>query len=233
MQVVIARDRNDGNNADLDEVALPLALVAHEMRNPLAAIEMCLLAFERRMQANASLSAEAWPFVDRLRRNTRLLTRLTNDLLTASGSRELAETLQRRPTDLVSIVAHVLSAVPEGAGVSFMDRPSGPAVVHADDDRISQVVSNLVRNGLEHGRGPVTVSLRPAPGGWHLIVENDGDVPAELRDRLFEPFVRGRTRGRGLGLGLFLVRRFVEAHGGSIAFHCQSGRVAFVVFLPA
>jgi len=229
---VIARDRDDGNNADLDELALPLALVAHEMRNPLAAIETCLMAFERRMQANYSLSAEARPFVDRLRRNTRLLTRLTNDLLAASGSREIADTLQRRPTDLVSIVAQVLSSLPEGAGVSFVDRPSGRAELHADDDRISQVVSNLVRNGLEHGQGPVTVNLRPAPGGWHLIVENDGDVPSALRERLFEPFVRGRTRGQGLGLGLFLVRRLVEAHGGSIAFHHQSGRVAFIVFLP-
>jgi len=231
---VIARDRDDANDADLDEVALPLAMVAHEMRNPLAAIELCLLAFERRMQTNESLSAEARPFVDRLRRNTRLLTRLTNDLLAASGSKELADTLQRRPTDLVSIVAQVLSSLPENAGVSFVDRPSGPAEVHADDDRISQVVSNLVRNGLEHGHGPVTVKLRPAPGGWHLTVENDGDdVPPSLRERLFEPFVRGRTGGQGLGLGLFLVRRLVEAHGGSIAFHHQSGRVAFIVFLPA
>jgi two-component system sensor histidine kinase/response regulator len=230
---VIARNRDDGNNADLDEVALPLALVAHEMRNPLAAIETCLLAFERRMHTNESLSAEARPFLDRLRRNTRLLTRLTNDLLAASGSRELADTLQRRPTDLVSIVAQVLSSLPESASVSFVDRPSGPAEVHADDDRIVQVVSNLVRNGLEHGKGPVTVNLRPAPGGWQLTVENDGDVPPALRERLFEPFVRGRTSGQGLGLGLFLVRRLVEAHGGSIVFHTQAGRVGFIVFLPA
>jgi len=111
--------------------------------------------------------------------------------------------------------------------------PAAPVPLACDVDRIGQVVWKLVRNGIEHGRGgTVDVAVSVDPGGCTLIVENDGTLAPGVRAHLFEPFVRGETTGRGLGLGLYLVRRFVEAHGGAVAVEGGGERVRVAAFLP-
>jgi two-component system sensor histidine kinase/response regulator len=229
---VTADEAPGDSNTNFGDAILALAAVAHEMRGPLAAIETCTAAFQLKLQGREDLARDAQRFFDRLRRNTKVLARMVNDLLAVGNAQGISETLQRKPVDLVSIVSHAIAAAPSGATVRFVERPSGSAVVAGDEDRIGQVVSNLIRNAIEHGTGWVEVQLFQNPAGWTLVVDNAGEIAPELQGRLFEPFVRGRSGGQGLGLGLHLVRRLVEAHGGTVTCRSTDGRVSFVVFLP-
>ena len=227
-----AQEAPGDSDSDLGDAILALASVAHEMRGPLAAIETCTAAFELKLQGREEIARDARRFFDRLRRNTKVLARMVNDLLAVGNAQGISETLQRKPADLVSIVSQAISATPAGATVRFVDRPPGSAVIAGDEDRIGQVVTNLIRNAIEHGTDWVDVQLFQSPSGWTLVVENAGEIAPALQERLFEPFVRGRTGGQGLGLGLHLVRRLVEVHGGTVVCRSAGGRVSFVVFLP-
>lgn len=229
---VTDREADGANSSTLDEAVLALASVAHEMRGPLAAIEACTGAFELKLQGRDEIARDAQRFFERLRRNTKILARMVSDLLAAGSAQGIAATLERKAVDLGAIVTQTLAAAPPGAQVRFAGRPPGPAVIAADEARVGQIVSNLIRNGVEHGSGPVDVHLLPSPAGWKLIVENPGEIPPELQGHLFEPFVHGRRGGQGLGLGLHVVRCLVEAHGGSVMCQASGGRVSFVVFLP-
>jgi NtrC-family two-component system sensor histidine kinase KinB len=105
-----------------------------------------------------------------------------------------------------------------------------PAAARArfDPMRVEQVLTNLIGNALKHGRpgGVIRVSSRaienaPAAGGPFVevaVIDDGPGIPAEDRERIFEPYVRGGGGGRagGLGLGLAICRRIVEAHGGAI-----------------
>ena len=227
-----AHEAPGDSSTNLGDAILALASVAHEMRGPLAAIETCTAAFELKLQGREEIARDARRFFDRLRRNTKVLARMVNDLMAAGNAQGISETLQRKPVDLVAIISQAISAAPPGATVRFVDRPTASTVIAGDEDRIGQVISNLIRNAIEHGTGWVDVQLFPSPAGWTLVVENAGEIAPALRERLFEPFVRGRSGGQGLGLGLHLVRRLVEAHGGSVTCRSADGRVSFVVFLP-
>jgi signal transduction histidine kinase len=229
---VTAHEAPRDSNTNLDDAILALAAVAHEMRGPLAAIETGTAAFELKLQGREEIARDAQRFFDRLRRNTKALARMVNDLLAVGNAQGISETLHRKPADLASIVSQVISAAPAGATVRYVARPPGSAVIAGDEDRIGQVVSNLIRNAIEHGTGSVDVQLFQSPAGWTLVVENAGEIAPDLRERLFEPFVRGGSRGQGLGLGLHLVRRLVEAHGGTVACRSGGGRVSFIVFFP-
>lgn len=107
-----------------------------------------------------------------------------------------------------------------------------------DHARIMQVLSNLVGNALRHGAPsePVRVWLDgSAPHSVQVTVENGGEIPADVRSSVFDPFKRGPQRTRstdGLGLGLYIARQIVAAHGGSIALDSGAGRTAFRVELP-
>jgi signal transduction histidine kinase len=91
-----------------------------------------------------------------------------------------------------------------------------------DQDRLAQVLSNLVSNAAVHGVGPVAVSLRSDAEAVVLEVHNNGTpIPAEALRQIFDPFHRGENHGKGdgLGLGLYIVSEIVRAHGGTISVH--------------
>ena len=107
----------------------------------------------------------------------------------------------------------------------------------ADDGQLTQVVTNLVENGVRHGDGRVLVSLSPLDGavsasedpdtqtrhGVLIVVEDQGaGIPVELRRQVFTKFWRGGTRG-GSGLGLYLVGGLVKAHGGTVTIDDAPG----------
>ena len=125
--------------------------------------------------------------------------------------------------------------------------PRAEIVVEADDplsgawdpDRLAQVASNLIGNGLVHGTGRVDVRVVRRGGEAILEVHNGGPpIPADLVPRIFEAFERpaGDTsaRGAGLGLGLFIAERIVAAHGGKIDVRSTAAEgTTFSVALPA
>ncbi len=103
-----------------------------------------------------------------------------------------------------------------------------------DEQRLGQVLSNLVSNALTHGApmAPVRVEVAGDRAVLTLSVKNDGEIPADVQKTIFEPFRRANpTASSGLGLGLYIVRQIVTAHGGHIEL--RSGREEGTVFRVA
>ena len=152
--------------------------------------------------------------------------------------------LARADVDLGALARDVCDRFDEqatAAGCALSLHVDGDVVAHVDADAVEQVLTNLVANALSHGRGaPIAVDVLgdAAPGVdvVHLSVRDGGPgiAPAD-QARIFERFERAQDRGavRGLGLGLWIVRRLVEAHGGTVSVESTPGAGAtFVVALP-
>ncbi len=202
--------------------------IAHEIRNPLAAMRMTVELHAReeadaeRRQALALLRTE----IDRIEEAVAELMDLANPAAP-----------RREPVDLNAVVEEVLSLTRPQAdhqGVSVETRLASDARVTADPRRLRRVVMNLVLNALQAmpGRGRLTVETERRGADIRLGVADTGPgVPADLRDRVFEPFVSGKTGGAGLGLAVS--RRIVEDHGGRIGFETGEGGARFWVELGA
>ena len=104
------------------------------------------------------------------------------------------------------------------------DLPADLPIVLVDAAQLRQVLLNLVMNAvqaMEHG-GNLAISARSGEAGVRLIVRDTGPgIPAEIQDRIFEPFVTGREKGTGLGLSI--VKRIIENHGGDIEIDSTPG----------
>jgi two-component system OmpR family sensor kinase len=115
-------------------------------------------------------------------------------------------------------------------------RPPSGSIVHADPQRLTQALLNLLNNAAVHGDGGGTVELRvfAEHDAWKFEVADEaGGVPPGQEDNLFRPFHRGKTRAPGRGLGLAIVRGIAEAHGGSAGVDNRPGTGAtFWVRVP-
>ena len=142
-----------------------------------------------------------------------------------------------RPDELA---AHALRSA-GAAGVPIdMDPSVSGLVIRVDKRRMERVIVNLVENAQTHGGGIVRVAIEADGSRLRLAVEDRGPgVPPDDRERIFEPFVRGRAAGRrgsadGTGLGLALVAEHVRILGGRVwAQDRPGGGARFVVELPA
>ncbi len=188
----------------LAEMGRMAATVAHEIRNPLAGIS-----------ANAELLREAvsgadGECVDIILAEVERLGHLVTDLLYYSREREA----ERRPLDLgwlARTTCELSSADAERAGIELVWNGSGRAA--GDTELSRQALLNVVRNAVQACRPGGHVCLVVTEGS--IAVQDDGGgVPEILRDRLFDPFVTGRTRG--LGLGATVARRCQRRQGGDL-----------------
>jgi signal transduction histidine kinase len=214
-----------------------VAVVSHDLRNPLNAITLTATLLTRRSDLDErTAKAAARIFAAAERAN-----RLIRDLLDFTQARVSGIPVKLAPGDLhelsVQVVEEVRSAHPERR-IELHVRGDGQGVL--DPDRIAQVVANLVGNAVQHSpaESPVRVSSRGEGEGLVLEVHNAGaPIPAETLPGLFEPFRRGlgakAGAGGSLGLGLFISRRIVEAHGGRISVRSSAGEgTTFSVWLP-
>jgi two-component system CheB/CheR fusion protein len=203
-----------------------LAVLSHELRNPLAPVRNACSVLER--APPGSEAAERARAV--IARQVDHLARLVDDLLDVTRISRGKIRLQRRPTD----VAEVARRCAEDHRPLFAARrialevalPDGPLWVDGDPVRLAQVVGNLLQNAWKFTAPGGNVSLRTAREGDRAVlrVKDDGaGIGPELIGMLFQPFTQAertleRSRG-GLGLGLALVKGVVELHGGSVAAH--------------
>jgi two-component system CheB/CheR fusion protein len=199
-----------------------IAMLSHELRNPLAPMRHALWLLDR-VPAHSDQATHARQI---LGRQVVHLTRLTDDLLDATRLSRGKICLQRARVDLVDAVRHALedhSALFAARQVAIEARlPGRPVWADADRTRIGQVLGNVLWNAAKFSEpgGRALVELVRDGDQAAIRVRDDGiGIPAEILPHVFEPFVQAdrsldRTRG-GLGLGLSLVKLLVELHGGT------------------
>jgi signal transduction histidine kinase/ActR/RegA family two-component response regulator len=201
-----------------------LAVLAHELRNPLGAIGNAVALIEE-ADGDGAVVAEATGI---LGRQAQQMTRLVDDLLDVSRIGRGMVELHRRRVELRAVVERAVESVQPAAGERgqrlVVELPPEPLPLEADPVRLAQVLGNLLTNAIKYSD----------PGSRiHLAAERDGEaVVVRVRDRgqgiepdflphVFDHFARSRraeeSASQGLGLGLTLVRKLVEMHGGSVA----------------
>jgi two-component system CheB/CheR fusion protein len=200
-----------------------LAVLSHELRNPLAPIRSSLFLLTR-AEAGDEKARRAHAIIER---QVTHLTRLVDDLLDVTRIARSKIQLQRERLDLSELVRRTIEDHRtnfEAAGLNLkLELEPGPFWVDADPARLVQIVSNLLGNAEKFTprEGTVTVRLRRVGAGFELRVSDTGaGIAPEVLERLFEPFAQApqtmeRTRG-GLGLGLAMVKGLVELHKGTV-----------------
>ena len=198
-----------------------LAMISHELRNPLSAIASASVVLDGLGAGNAEVAQVGGV----IRRQTEQLTRIVNDLLDISGLTAGKLALKKEPLDLAAVVGRCVS---ELAGARWLERHRHEirlvaAPVLGDSVRLQQVVSNLVTNAVKFTPvgGTITVQVEPVGGEAVLRVQDDGvGIPPGFLPRIFDLFSQSERglerREGGLGLGLAIVRRLVDAHGGRV-----------------
>lgn len=211
-----------------------LAALGHELRNPVAAIHSSLPLIE--VSDDRSIRAR-----EVVSRQTRHLTRLINDLLDVTRVTQGRLRLDLAPIDVTTSVLAAVEAVrPQGEanGLALtVVAPGVPLVVDADQERLAQVLDNLLRNAITYtDDGGVTVTIEDAAPMERIVVRDTGiGIDDSRRALMFTPQQRDLPRrGGGLGLGLTVVKGLIEAHGGTIWFESEgAGRgTAFIFTLP-
>jgi signal transduction histidine kinase/CheY-like chemotaxis protein len=230
-----ARIEAEAANRAKDEF---LAMLGHELRNPLSAIAAAIEVLNR-VPADAEVAINARNIAAR---QTRHLAHMMDDLLDVGRVISGKVLLVRRTIDLAAIarrVASTLEVTGEARHHSFtLDLHE--AWVDGDATRIEQVLANLVTNAVKYTPAGSEVTLSVGVEGSDAVLrvrDNGAGIPPALLPRIFDLFVQGERaldrRAGGLGVGLTLVRRLVELHGGTIRAESSERGSLFEVRLPA
>ena len=211
-----------------------LADVSHELRTPLAVI-----------QGNAEAIVDGvYPadaeHLGTILEETRVLSRLIEDLRTLSLAEAGTLTLHREPTDLAILAAEVGRSFEQLAGASGahieVDVPDDLPLLDVDPIRLREVLANLVANALRYAGsgGTVRITGRATQAGVELEVVDDGPgIPEDLLPTVFNRFAKA-PESRGSGLGLAIARAIVQAHGGRISADSGPGRGTTIrIVLPS
>ena len=214
------------------------AFVVHDLKNPVNAMDLHAQLLLR----DKGLSESARGSATQIRAEARQLTRMILNLLDLSKADEGALSPKRSELALGPLVADVLSELEATAQAFKVQlRASIDERIYADEDLLRRTVTNVVENAIRHapaGTG-VTISATRSTDGIELRVADVGTgVPAEMRERVFDPFVqvqdaaeRPVTRG-GRGLGLAFCKAAVEAHGGRIWIEDGTPGAIFCLRIP-
>ena len=226
---------------DQDQLALArgfekriLAIVGHDIRNPLGTIKLTAAYLQRVAEPAGVVDKQ----VQKILRAVNRIQNIAGDLLDLSLVREGAGIpIARRTADLRAICRQVideLHAVERGRRIAFdCDVDSVGAW---DEHRVLQALANLTSNAVQHGAAGSPIRIRVTGDDQRVTVEvqNAGTIPEEAAQRLFEPFHPSREykRGEGVGLGLFIARAIARAHGGDLEFDSAGGLTTFRLSLP-
>jgi signal transduction histidine kinase len=215
-----------------------IGIVSHDLRNPVSAIALGTQALLRR----EDLDDKTLRAVHRLHATAERVARMIRDLLDFTQARLGGGIpVHCEPADLHTLVGQILAEV-EAAnpGRTLHHRRAGDGHGEWDPDRLAQVVTNLVANALKYSpeETPVTIETRGDEHTMKLSIHNDGEpIAADQKSRLFEPLQRATSQidvaGRSIGLGLYIVKKIVDAHGGTISVESAAGAgTTFTVVLP-
>jgi two-component system, sensor histidine kinase len=229
------RDRAEQQSQAKDEF---MAMLAHELRNPLSAITAAVQVLEA-AKGRESATARARFIIGRQAKH---LSRLVDDLLDVGRVVTGKISLDRRALDFCDLVRRAAAVFTEREADHLFTVNLASCWIDGDAVRIEQIVSNIIGNAAKYTPvgGRVAISLGIEGGDAVLRVQDDGfGITPELLPRVFDLFVQGeRTLDRsqgGLGIGLTLVRRLVELHDGTVAAYSEGANCGslFTVRFPS
>ena len=212
-----------------------IAVLGHDLRNPLASVSAGVDVLSRRPREDAEAAV-----LERMEQSCRRMSGLIDDILDfARGRLGGGIPIERQAAAVLDgtlrqVVEELRGVHPERAVGMEMDLR---APVSCDPRRIGQLLSNLLGNALAHGapEQPVRVVARSGPEGFRLSVSNGGaPIPPPIMAQLFEPFSRTGSgpRQEGLGLGLYIAAEIARAHGGTLGVSSTPAATTFTLDLP-
>ncbi len=212
-----------------------LAIVSHDIRNPLHAIALAAHGIRRSADTTGVILKQA----DVIGRGVKRIEHIVGDLLDLSRVRDGSGiSVEPKQVDLRAVCRQVIDeaeAIARDREFTFnCDEDCAGAW---DEHRILQAISNLASNAVQHGTPGTPVNVRVTGNQDRVAVEihNRGAIPQEILPFIFEPFRSGQhhgSRGDGLGLGLFIVKAIANAHGGGLEVNSSNGATLFRLVLP-
>ncbi|HLX30524.1 MAG TPA: PAS domain-containing sensor histidine kinase [Casimicrobiaceae bacterium] len=213
-----------------------LAIVSHDIRNPLQSIQMAALGLQMAVEDPAGIVRKQ---ADIVTRGVKRIQDIVGDLLDLSREREGAGIpINPKPSDLRAMCEQIIAelrAIARDRAITLDCETDGKGAW--DEHRMLQAISNLGCNAVEHGTPHSAVRMRITGDDEHLALEvrNEGTIPDEILPSIFEPFRSGRHsghRGDGLGLGLFITNAIARAHGGQLEVDSSKGATTFRLVVP-
>jgi len=218
-----AKLREQAALAQLGELA---AIVAHEVRNPLAGLRGSLQILATRLPPEMRERQIVGAMVDRID----ALNGRVHDILLFAGSGKA----KIQPVTLSSVLADVIASATAAVAGSAIELTGDPATVHADPELLRELLLNLVLNACQAAAdtGPIVVATTAAKETCRVAILDRGPgIPDEIRHRVFEPFFT--TKHGGTGLGLAIVKRLADLQNGSVTLDDrEGGGTIAVVTLP-
>ena len=212
------------------------ANAAHELRTPLAVMQLQIELYNSSKHPNNDTSAQQT--ISMITEQTERLSKMVRTLLDMSELQTIARDEEIAISALVEEVLADLEPLAQEKGINLIEKCDN-VLLMGSDILIYRLVYNLVENAIKYNfsGGTVTVNATQQNSQLHLTVEDTGNgIPEELKERIFEPFFRlDKSRSRelgGVGLGLALVREIVRVHNGSILVknNANSGTTFEVIF---
>jgi sigma-B regulation protein RsbU (phosphoserine phosphatase) len=211
-----------------------IAVLGHDLRNPLASIVGAARLLRREVQSEKGTKVLSLmdTSVDRM-------AGLIDDVMDFARGRlgsgiDLHRRFQPLEPTLRQVVEELETSQPSRVIICDLALPEP---INFDAGRIGQLVSNLLANALTHGdpKQPVHLHAETADGTLILCVANAGPaIPPAAMERLFQPFFRGEVRSsqQGLGLGLHIASEIAKAHGGALSAQSDSAETRFILTMP-
>ena len=236
LRASLARERHARTAAEAEMAAKDqfLAVISHELRQPLQAAVAALELMSRRSSRERGIHARTV-----VERQIRQMSRVVDDLLESSRIVRGVVELKREAVDLREIVRDAIEATvaPDSGRRVDVDLPDRAVLTTGDPSRLRQVFQNLMANAVKFSgvEAPIEVRMRIDASEVVVAVKDYGVgiAPAAL-PTVFDLFVRASDDTSGFGIGLAVVRRLVELHGGTVSAHsagCRRG-TEFIVRLP-
>ncbi len=248
-QDVTERRRADAERADEARRAAAgqarddaLALLAHDLRSPLAVIVGYAELLDRQVGVEGSDTAKTRAYLERLTWAARQMSSLLDDLLADASVQGLDDEMVTSRVDLVECVREVAAHHDATSAEHTITAavPDEPVMVDVNVPKIERALHNLLRNAINYSPdgGPVRVGLERTAAEVRISVADEGlGIPEDDLPHIFERFHRGANavgRTSGIGLGLISVQRAVQAHGGRVEVDSEVGRgTTFTMHLPA
>ncbi|EIE50976.1 histidine kinase [Salipiger aestuarii] len=212
-----------------------IAILAHDLRNPVSALTAGLRLIER-----GNIDSQGKDIVALMRASVNRMGLLIENLLDQARKRNGAGiVINRTRTDdlaesLAQIIAEIQAVAPEQDIRADIDLP---VPVSCDPPRVSQLFSNLLANAASHGaqEAPIRISARATEQSFTLSVANGGKrIPDDMLPTLFMPFERGNNRPsrKGLGLGLFIASEIASGHDGTLTVKSSDLETVFIFHMP-